>query len=188
MILTRGTLLSPHFTVDEALVSTPGLQAIPEGYAANVRRAADGMEALREQLQRRAVTPTSWYRDPANNARVGGDADSSHLQGWGVDFTVKGLRPREVMRMLQPHVRALGLDELIEYPSHVHVSFDPRRRAKVLLAVGGGNFTPWTSTEAVQYMASEPGSGDNKRNAQLIALAVAILTAIVTFLKSLGAS
>ncbi|MBX3704583.1 MAG: hypothetical protein KF822_12480 [Steroidobacteraceae bacterium] len=180
--LLRGALLSPHFTVDEALKSTPNLSGIPANVRPAVQLAAQRMEELRALLGRKPVNPTSWYRDFENNQRVGGKADSSHLSGYALDFTVKGMRPREIMHMIAANVTTLGVDQAIEYGGHVHISFDPRRRGQLLLATGGGTFVPWKPTEAIQPMSKEPGSPEPGSSAWWLALAAAIVTAILTFL------
>lgn len=184
MILARGLLLSPHFTVDEALVSTPDLSLVPVGVAPNVQFAAGVLESARQILDS-PLTPTSWYRDTANNERVGGVLDSSHLSGYGVDFTAKGLTPHEIVSKLHPHVRALGLDELIEYPAHVHLSADPRRRAKVLVANGDGTYSPWRSQASIP-MSSHDNGTTLKGRALVVALIGAIVAAVLEVLKRTG--
>jgi len=67
---------------------------------------------------------TSWYRDPATNARVGGAPQSQHLLGLAID--VDG-DPAELDRfaVLAQHV---GLTAVLEQ-SHLHIQALPAGRA-----------------------------------------------------------
>jgi putative chitinase len=181
-----GQLITPHFTVNEALVGTT-LQAVPAGFVPNVRAAADGMERIRQQLGRVPITATSWYRTPEKNEAVGGSETSAHLQGYAVDFTVKGMTAKQVAAALSSHLVALGIDQLIEYPTHIHVSFDPRRRAQMLAKVGA-RLVPWSPTLTLSPMAREPGSTPPQDTKTLLfaALAAAVAAALGVILKALG--
>lgn len=76
------------------------------------------------------VQPTSFFRDPANNRRVGGVADSQHMHGTAGDFVVPAAqRPAFIQQ-----ARSMGY-EAIDEGDHVHVELPPGGRA-------GGRFTP----------------------------------------------
>jgi hypothetical protein len=66
----------------------------------NIVRMAERMEAVRDQLGGLPIRVTSWYRDPATNARVGGASRSMHLTGLAVDFYLDALSDAEVQRRL----------------------------------------------------------------------------------------
>lgn len=135
--------LSPHFTIAE-LVRHSGVTVAPAHVLVNARRTASMLEAIRRQLGDVPITVTSWYRSPATNADTTGAArQSAHLNGYGVDFTVKGMTTRAVVAALAPHVRGLALDQIIDERNHVHVSADPKQRGLVLVEVVEGQYLPW---------------------------------------------
>ena len=68
----------------------------------NVSNMARRMEEVRRRLGNRPIIVTSWYRPPAVNAAVGGVPNSTHLNGYAVDFTVSGLSARSTQRILDP--------------------------------------------------------------------------------------
>lgn len=139
--------LTAHFTVAEVL-GDGGYTSIPAALMPNVLIAAEGLEQARALLGGKAITATSWLRTPDHNAEVGGAVKSGHTQGLAVDFRVAGLSPSQVMAALAPHAASLGIDQIIEYTTHVHASFDPRRRAQLLIATkregADTTYTPWT--------------------------------------------
>ena len=61
-----------------------------------IQRIARAMEDIRKRYGDRPITVTSWYRDPATNAAVGGSPNSRHLFGDAVDFVVPGRHPFDV--------------------------------------------------------------------------------------------
>lgn len=72
------------------------------------------------------IRVTSGYRCRRLNAAVGGVSNSLHVQGRAVDFVVSDI---EVKRKLhdalkeEACIKLLGICELIEYPSFIHVGF-----------------------------------------------------------------
>lgn len=71
----------------------------------------------RVELAARLAGPlrlTSWYRDPARNAAVGGAAASRHLRGLAIDVVASDL-PRAIAAF-----RAQGL-RVIDERDHLHV-------------------------------------------------------------------
>ncbi|WP_204104565.1 MULTISPECIES: D-Ala-D-Ala carboxypeptidase family metallohydrolase [Spirulina sp. CCY15215] len=101
-IYTNDPIVSgANFTWDEA---TKGGSRIPENanITNNIVSMAGKMQSVREKLGDRSISVTSWYRPPAINRAVGGARNSTHLQGYGVDFNAAGLSPREVQRILDP--------------------------------------------------------------------------------------
>jgi hypothetical protein len=64
----------------------PESKAIMEGI---IRIARILAQFTKESGQTKVIT-TSWYRDPQNNARIGGASDSRHMYGDAVDFYFDG--------------------------------------------------------------------------------------------------
>lgn len=78
------------------------------------------------------ATPTSTFRDPATNRRVGGSANSHHMRGTPDNPRAVDLvpAPGESMDQLEARLRSSGLNtrELINEGDHVHVAVDGRPR------------------------------------------------------------
>jgi zinc D-Ala-D-Ala carboxypeptidase len=128
--------LSPHFTLAEATASAAAQrmgndnQPTP-AHLVNLRTAAGHMEVARRILGNRAISVTSWYRNPVVNRAVGGVPTSHHALGLAVDFRVAGMTGLEAGRVLA--ASDLQFDQLIWYrPTGVlHLSFHPQMRRQV---------------------------------------------------------
>jgi len=75
------------------------------------------------------LTPTSWWRSPAENKRVRGDAESQHLFGLALDVAGPPVELARFARLAE----ASGL-VAVSYGTHVHVQLFPAgtlRRAGV---------------------------------------------------------
>lgn len=107
--VSTATLIVPggHFTWGEA---TKGLTRKPENEKVvhNIIRAARAMEEIRRKFGDRPVTVNSWYRPPSVNRAVGGASSSRHLTGEAVDFTVQGISPSDVQRLMEQWWGAKG--------------------------------------------------------------------------------
>ena len=64
------------------------------------------------------VTITSWYRDKATNAQVGGLPDSQHLYGWALD-----LRKDEAGRQMAERASRSRYLEVLAESDHYHIEF-----------------------------------------------------------------
>lgn len=81
-------------------------------------------DKLVEILQRirdhfgKSVNITSGYRCAALNTKVGGDPNSSHMQGMAADITVTGVKAKDVAKFAESiGVRRIGLYDA----GHVHI-------------------------------------------------------------------
>lgn len=88
----------------------------------NILTLASQLQVAREQIGLPFIV-TSWYRDPATNAIVGGATFSRHLYGQAVDFYVESLSARTVADRLSWWPGGLG-----SYPGWVHLDTGPYRR------------------------------------------------------------
>jgi uncharacterized protein YcbK (DUF882 family) len=88
-----------NFTWGEALHVNPSTGQYRRPTSAEVikgiLRIAKAMESIRRRYGK-PIQITSWYRDPAANAAVGGATQSRHLLGDAVDFVVPGRHPYDV--------------------------------------------------------------------------------------------
>lgn len=140
--------LTQNFTLEELTVSETaarhGIDNVPkEGSQErkNLERTAEVMELVRTILGGRPIFITSGYRGPKVNKAVGGSKNSAHLSGLAVDFACPDFGvPIEVCKALEPHMKELGIDQLIhEYATWVHLGLsaaDPRHQAMTIDAKG----------------------------------------------------
>jgi hypothetical protein len=127
------TLLTPNFTLEEFTLSQTaarkGLRNVPPPGQehTNLIRLAKVMETVRALLDDNLVLISSGYRSPKVNAAVGGSKTSAHMSGLAVDFTAPSFgTPRDICKALEPHMRDLGIDQLIhEYDTWVHLGLRP---------------------------------------------------------------
>lgn len=192
--MNRGSRLTAHFTVDEVLGNS-ALRAVPANLVSNVIAASARAEDMRAQLGGKPIVVTDWLRTPAENLAVGGSDSSDHLTGWALDFTVPSMTPRQIMLAIAPARAQLGIDQLIEYPRHVHVSFNPRARGELLIKTQTG-FAPWVATaketapmttNAPQTPNNTPPNPPQGSPAWWLLLIAGILTAIGTMIAQNGA-
>lgn len=66
------------------------------------------------------VKITSGYRCPALNKAVGGVTNSQHTRGQAADIKIEGVSPRQIFDHI---VTTLTYDQVILYPTFVHVSY-----------------------------------------------------------------
>lgn len=77
---------------------------------------------------------SSGYRSKALNKKVGGSVNSQHLSGQAVDFTVKNMKPDEIINIIKKN--NIEFDQLInEYDRWVHVSFNMGKNRKQILSI-----------------------------------------------------
>lgn len=80
------------------------LVPVPDSLLRNVRRQAQNLQVLRDELGA-AVIITSGYRTEAHNAGIGGATNSQHVTAKAADFTVRGVAQPEVyctiLRLIQ---------------------------------------------------------------------------------------
>lgn len=72
------------------------------------------------------IRVTSGYRCKRLNQAVGGVKNSLHMQGRAVDFVVSNIEAKHKLHDAlkeEACLKLLGICELIEYPSFIHVGF-----------------------------------------------------------------
>lgn len=110
------------------------VEAPPPSIVWTVERFAPGfwrafLAALWQAYHQQPFRVTSWWRSPAHNAEVGGDADSQHQLGTAVDV---------VPAAAGEALRAAGF-VVVPYVSHAHAQAfmaGEARRVGLLQAVG----------------------------------------------------
>lgn len=87
------------------------------------------LQPLRDKIGK-PVHINSGYRCLELNKLVGGVPTSQHVQGQACDITVKGMSSYEIAKAILE--LNCNFDQLILYPTFVHVSVSPQERHKVL--------------------------------------------------------
>ena len=117
-------LTSKYFTLDELQFSpTARMKGIdnrvPVDYIFNIQDLVGNvLDPARERLGK-PIYVNSGYRCDAVNEAVGGVAASQHREGKAADL--RSDDPRELFKLIRDY---LDFDQLILYPTFVHVSFN----------------------------------------------------------------
>ena len=150
--MTSNISLSPHFYLDEFTKSSTaikhGIQNNPPQEAVeNLRRlCANTLEPLREALGLPVVI-TSGFRTKTLNSMLAHSSErSQHMLGQAADFYVapgqSGLSRRELLIKAFHLIildESIDYDQLILYPSFIHVSYVSRERNRRTILLGMRN-------------------------------------------------
>lgn len=148
----NNILLSPHFCLDEFTKSSTaikhGIQNNPPQEAVeNLRRlCANTLEPLREELGLPVVITSGFRTKALNDILAHASERSQHMQGQAADFYVapgeSGLSRRELLikafRLIITSEK-IDYDQLILYPSFIHVSYVSRERNRRTILLGMRN-------------------------------------------------
>lgn len=148
----NNILLSPHFCLDEFTKSSTaikhGIQNNPPQEAVeNLRRlCANTLEPLREELGLPVVITSGFRTKALNDILAHASERSQHMQGQAADFYVapgqSGLSRRELLikafRLIITSEQ-IDYDQLILYPSFIHVSYVSRERNRRTILLGMHN-------------------------------------------------
>lgn len=144
----QNIFLAPHFTLQEMCASQTaekhGIVNVPsELEVENLRRLCEGcLEPLREAIGLPVII-TSGFRTKALNDKLAHTSSTSqHMRGEAADLYV-GKGSRELLIKAFREILTnpkIGFDQLILYPSFIHVSFvsKEKNRRGILLARGDG--------------------------------------------------
>lgn len=119
------TKLTPHFTLDEMLVTKSGLANVPTaGDVDNLRNLCrDVLEPIRNYVHQPIIV-NSAYRSAAVNRAVGGVGTSQHLKGEAADIHVTSVSSYVLYHRIKALVAngIIHVGQCILYPTFVHVS------------------------------------------------------------------
>lgn len=183
--------LSTNFTVDE-LIRNSGSTRVPDSVLINAQHTAELLEEIRRRLGGKPLIIGSWYRTAAKNAAIGGAASSAHLSGYGVDFNVRGMTPREVVEAVRGFAGEIAFDQIIDERDHVHLSADPRSRRRVMIEPEEGKYETLTTplppviVRAPAPSGSMPTVPSDHKNAKVVAILTAVGTIIAAIAKLLS--
>lgn len=161
--MQENILLSSHFKLREftesATAEKHGIDNTPPAETvANLKALCLGtLEPLREKLGLPIVI-TSGYRCKALNDRiVHHSRKSQHMLGQAADFYVSGCSRRELLIIafrLIIEEESIDYDQLILYPSFIHVSYVSREknRRKIIKANGQGAYCSVSREVALSYI------------------------------------
>ena len=128
---TSPTLLSEHFTLEEAIISQEAERFGIDNRNPDPRiittasRTAVKMEKVRSVLGDKGIHVNSWIRCLALNRALKSKDDSQHVKGEAVDFICPAFgTPAEVCKKLVAEKTLVGFDQLILEHTWVHISWN----------------------------------------------------------------
>ena len=161
-------LLTPHFELREftksATAMKQGIANVPPPEAVeNLRRLCIGtLEPLREKLQQPVVITSGFRCQQLNEIIVHASRKSQHMSGQAADFyvaqgPVQGSRVQGSRELLIQAFRLIitepeiDFDQLIIYPTFIHVSYvsQERNRHQITKANGNGTYCALSRAQAL---------------------------------------
>ena len=157
--MCNNQFLSPHFKLSEFTASRTaekyGIVNIPPAEAVeNLRRLCEGtLEPLREKLGLPIIV-TSGYRTKAlNEILVHAARRSQHMAGCAADFYVGNGGRELLIKAFRTIITddSIDYDQLIIYPTFIHVSYVSKQanRHKLTKAFGNGKYCALTREQAL---------------------------------------
>ena len=153
--------LSPHFQLREftesdtarryGIVNKPPAEAVE-----NLRGLCEGcLEPLREKLGLPVIITSGFRTKALNDIIVHSARKSQHMEGRAADFYVAGSSRRELLikafRLIIED-EGIDFDQLILYPTFIHVSYVSKQvnRHKLTKANGQGTYCALTREQALK--------------------------------------
>ena len=163
-----NTVLTPHFKLREFTESATAMKhgidnrPTPEAVE-NLRRLCIGtLEPLREKLKQPVVITSGFRCQQLNEIIVHASRKSQHMSGQAADFyvvqgPVQGSRVQGSRELLIQAFRliiedeSIDFDQLIIYPTFIHVSYVSRERNRhqITKANGNGTYCALSRTQAL---------------------------------------
>ncbi len=162
----QNIILTPHFTLQEFTESATARKygidnSAPAEVVKNLRRLCENtLEPLREVLDMPVII-TSGYRCKALNLRIScSSRKSQHMLGQAADFFVSSRTVQSHRELLVKAFRMMlisdriDFDQLILYPTFIHVSYvSPKaNRHRILVGKGGGLYGSVTRERALTLL------------------------------------
>ena len=163
-----NTVLTPHFKLREftesATAMKQGIANVPPPEAVeNLKRLCIGtLEPLREKLQQPVVITSGYRCQQLNEIIVHAARKSQHLTGQAADFYVAGIAGQacneashrelliQAFRLIITD-ESIDFDQLILYPTFIHVSYvsKERNRHQLTRASANGAYTALSRADAL---------------------------------------
>lgn len=153
--MIKNQYLSPHFTLQEFTESATAkkhgiVNEPPQEAVENLKRLCEGtLEPLREAIGLPIIVTSGFRTQALNSILAHASSTSQHMRGQAADFYAgNGSREelikafREILQgsMDSPQGRKIDFDQLILYPTFIHVSYvsKEKNRRGILLARSDG--------------------------------------------------
>lgn len=162
--LTENVYLSPHFELREftesATARKHGIENEPPAEAVENLKALCNhtLEPLREALGLPIVINSGYRCKALNLLLVNHSVKSQHMEGQAADFWVQGCPSRRELlirafRLIILDER-IGFDQLIIYPTFIHVSYvrNGKNRGQLTKASGNGKYQALSRAQALALL------------------------------------
>ncbi len=104
-------------------------------YEHRLEMVAQTLQQVRDELEMPLIVTSGW-RSKRRNKRVGGSDTSDHPKGYCADVKCPYINAAKLAACFQSAAKRglIKYDQLILYPTHVHVSVNPRYRGQFFAA------------------------------------------------------
>ena len=138
--------LSAHLTLAEFTDSdTAARLGIDNSLPGELVETAQATGAMLERVRALLGAPlliSSGYRSPELNRAIGSGSGSDHPKAAALDFRAPGFgTPLEICKALLPHMKELGIGQMIYEHTWVHISTtDPGNAVNAALTLASGGY------------------------------------------------
>lgn len=148
------------------------VKRMPDGIDENMEALVDNVLDPCRRAYGKSIGVNSGFRCPLKNKAVGGVAHSQHLLGEAADIrchTDSTDNTDELLRLAQIIVQNGRFDQMILYPTFIHVSYKRTgiNRHRILKKVNGDQqYTPVLIADLIRDLKEIPGQARNEGTAE----------------------